>query len=45
MEKRTLDRVVGPIDSSFRVERVTRPIDLDGIQSLIKEKSLDPLCE
>lgn len=44
MVKRTLDRVVGPTDS-FRVERVTRPIDLDGIQSLIKEKGLDPLCE
>lgn len=29
----------------FRVEHVARPIDLDRIQSLIKEKGLDPLCE
>ena len=41
-------RIFDPMVSStrfFRVEHVARPIDLDRIQSLIKEKGLDPLCE
>lgn len=41
-------RILDPMISStrfFRVEHVARPIDLDRIQSLIKEKGLDPLCE
>lgn len=42
----TKKRILDPMVSSTRfsrVEHVARPIDLDRIQSLIKEKGLDPL--